>query len=89
MVDMGEGYSRTAIVYVDVCSECNATFYTPYPNKRTCGSECSKIRQKRLKRKKYAEDPAKQIKRVKKYQESEKVNARRREKYAREKNSGS
>ena len=114
MVDMGEGPSHTALVFVGHCSECRKRFYTPYPTKRTCGPECSKERQKRLKRQAYAQDPGKQIERVQNYQQSDKgkatlekskernrqtqaawwdqhrdaVNARRREKYQREKSNG-
>lgn len=111
LFDIDKGASFTATVYLGWCSECPNSFYTPYPNKKTCGPECSKVRQKRLKRLKYAQDPEPQKTRVRKYQKSDKgkatieankeqskekskawwdrnrdsVNARRREKYAREK----
>ena len=57
-------------VFQGQCSECPKKFYTPHPHKKTCGPECQKIRQKRLKKEAYALNPEKYRDRVRAYQET-------------------
>lgn len=73
--DLSDEPSQTVKVYTAICSECPKRFYSPRPQKKTCSPECSKKRNKRLKKEAYAENPEEFKARMKAYRESPKGKA--------------